>query len=306
MRWGVLGASSRIYAKSLAPAFAAAGHAVTAEARRQDGSWGPYEALLRRADVDAVYIPLPNVLHADWIHQCLDAGKHVLCEKPLTLSPDDTASVFDHAHSAGLVLLEAYMWPHHPRAQRILGLAAEGALGSLQSGTARFSWPMDLGSGDHRLDQRGAGALFDVGIYCLAPFLLMSGREPSGCAATAVRNTDGIDVTMSGWVDWGGGFTSSFHVSFDAPSSRVFTVSGSEGHVHVPTMFVPGPPEPSELPVSTRTADTVESCAGGNAYAAMVRHFADVVAGTAEPVFGRRESERLARLLQSLHRASIH
>ena len=306
MRWGVLGASSRIYAKSLAPAFTASGHPVTAEARRDGESWAAYEALLRRDDVDAVYIPLPNDMHAEWIHRCLDAGKHVLCEKPLTLSPDDTSAVFDHAETAGLVLMEAYMWPHHPRAQRVLELARSGRLGSLQSGSARFSWPMDLGSGDHRLDHRGAGALFDVGIYCLAPFLLMSGREPQACAATAVRNRHGIDVTMSGWVDWGAGFTSSFHVSFDAPSSRSFTVSGSEAVLQVPGMFVPGPPEMSEVLITSRSGETVERCAGANAYAGMVGHFADVVAGTAEPVFGRRESDRLARLLHSLHLASIH
>ena len=196
MRWGVLGGGSRIYAKSLAPAFAAAGHEVVALARRDGASFAPYDELLRQDDVESVYIPLPNDMHAEWIHRALDAGKHVLCEKPLTLSPQHTAEVFDHAEAAGRVLLEAYMWPHHPRARRLLELASGGQLGTLQSGTARFSWPMNLASGDHRLDQRGAGALFDVGIYCLAPFLLAARREPVTCAATAVRNIDGVDVTM--------------------------------------------------------------------------------------------------------------
>ncbi|MEY4174540.1 MAG: 1,5-anhydro-D-fructose reductase [Actinomycetota bacterium] len=305
MRWGVLGARSRIYAKSLAPAFAAAGHRVSAEASREGDSWQSYEELLRSAEVDAVYIPLPNDLHADWIHRCLDAGKHVLCEKPLTLSPEHTCDVFDHAEAAGLVVLEAYMWPHHPRAQRILAMARGGELGALQSGSARFTWPMDLGSGDHRLDHRGAGALFDVGIYCLAPFLLMAGREPLGCGATAVRNHLSVDVTMSGWVDWGAGFASTFHVSFDAPSSRMLVVSGSEGHLEVPEMFVPGPAEASELRIVRRSGEHRELCSGGLAYASMVQHFAAVVAGTEEAVFGRVESERLARLLQALHRSSV-
>lgn len=304
MRWGVLGGGSRIYAKSLAPAFAAAGHEVVALARRDGASFAPYDELLRRDDLESVYIPLPNDMHADWIHRCLDAGKHVLCEKPLTLSPNDTAAVFDHAESSGLTVLEAYMWPHHPRAQRLLQAAAAGELGTLQSGTARFSWPMNLASGDHRLDHRGAGALFDVGIYCLAPFLLAARREPVACAATAVRNIDGVDVTMSGWVDWGAGFTSAFHVSFDAPSSRVLTLAGSEAQVQVAGMFVPGPHEPSDLLFTTRTGEHAETCPGANAYAAMVQHFADVVSGSAAPVFGRAESERLARLMHDLHRAS--
>src|SRR3954468_6609765 len=119
--------------------------------------------MLARYDIYAVYNPLPNHLQAVWSHCVLHAGKHLLCEKPLAMSPDDSAKLFDHAESAGLTILEAYMWPHHPRARAILDLVTGGSLGTLHSGRSSFSYPMDMGAGDRRIDERGAGALFDIG-----------------------------------------------------------------------------------------------------------------------------------------------
>jgi predicted dehydrogenase len=285
----------------------AAGHEVVSEPSRDGDSLAPYEAMLARDDVDAVYNPLPNHLHAEWTHRALDAGKHVLCEKPLTLTVADTEAVFDHAEAAGLVVLEAYMWPHHPRARTLLDLVRSGSLGWPQAGHCEFSWPMDMTAGDHRLDLRGAGALFDVGIYCVAPFMLMARRDPALVAANAVRNMAGVDTTMTGWVDWSGGFGSSFHVSFEAPSHRTMSLTTSEAVVTLPGWHAPGALESSEIVLERRdgTVERIE-CEGANAYEGLVRHFADVVAGTAQPVFGRLESERLARVLQGLHQSSAH
>ncbi len=306
LRWGVFGGSSRIYRKSLLPAFTAAGHTVVDAPSRDGDSFAPYEAMLARDDIDAVYNPLPNHLHAEWSHKALDAGKHVLCEKPLTLSPDDSGDLFDHAEAVGRTLLEAYMWPHHPRARRLLQLVRDGDVGWPQWGRAQFSWPMDLSSGDHRLDARGAGALFDVGIYCIAPFMLMAGRDPASVAANAVRNDAGIDIEMTGWVDWGSGFASSFHVSFDAPNARQMALTTSDALVTLPGWHAPGPLDPSDIVVERRDG-SVESieCDGADGYAGLVEHFADVVAG-ADPIFGRTESLRLAGILQDLHIVSAH
>ncbi len=307
MRWGVLGGSSRIFHKSLLPAFHAAGHEVVATPSREGESLAAYDDMLRRDDVDAVYNPLPNHLHAEWTHRALDAGKHVLCEKPLTLSVADTVAVFDHADAVGRTVLEAYMWPHHPRAQRVLELVRSGEVGWPQWGSAQFSWPMDMASGDHRLDLRGAGALFDVGIYCIAPFMLMARRDPAMVASNAVRNMAGVDVSMTGWIDWSGGFGSSFHVSFEAPAARAMVLAASEGQVTLPGFHTPGSMEPSDILIERRdgSIDTI-TCPGGHAYAAMATHFAAVVAGAEVPVFGRPESVRLATIIQDLHGASVH
>jgi predicted dehydrogenase len=307
MRWGVFGGSSRIFQGSLKPAFEQVGHSVVGAPSRNGDDFGPYDEMLARDDVDAVYNPLPNHLHAEWSHRALDAGKHVLCEKPLTMSPAESARLFEHAESAGLTILEAYMWPHHPRARKILELAADGSLGMLQSGRSAFSYPMDMSSGDHRIDTRGAGALFDIGIYCIAPFMLIADRDPIDMAATATRNDLGVDIVMSGWINWGRitkstGFSSAFDVSFDAPTRKQMALSGSEGLVDVPGLHVPGPEEASQLIVERRdgSVDTID-CAGANAYAGMVSHFEGVVTGNEKPIFGRTESLRLAAILDRLH-----
>ena len=307
LRWGVLGASSRIFQRRLHPAFLAAGHTVVAAPSRDGDSLAPYDAMLADPSVDAVYNPLPNHLHAEWTHRALDAGKHVLCEKPLTLTVADTQSVFEHAEAVGRTVLEAYMWPHHPRARRLLALARAGELGWLQHGSAAFSWPMDMASGDHRLDLRGAGALFDVGIYCLGPFMLMARRDAAAVGANAVRNMAGVDTSMTGWVDWSGGFGSSFAVSFDAPEQRTMSLVGSEALVTLPGWHAPGPLEANEIVIQRRDG-TVEqiACEGADAYTELARHFAEVVAGEAQPVFGRTESLRMAATLQRLHTASAH
>ncbi len=302
IRWGVLGGSSRIYQNALKPAFDEVGHVVVAAPSRRGDDFAPYAEMLTRDDVDAVYNPLPNHLHAEWSHHALDAGKHVLCEKPLTMSPADSAGLFDHAESAGLTILEAYMWPHHPRARALLRLAGDGSLGTLQSGRSSFSYPMDMSSGDHRIDPRGAGALFDIGIYCIAPFMMIAGRDPVGMAATATRNAMGVDTVMAGWINWGSGFSASFEVSFDAPLRKQMALSGSLGLVDLPGHHVPGPSDISQIVIERRdgSVDTVE-CAGVNAYAGMVSHFENVVAGKHAPIFGRTESMRLAAILDELH-----
>ena len=305
LRWGVVGATSKIYRNALLPALTAAErHIVVAEASRVDGDDGTYREMLRRSDVDAVYIPLPNSGHKPWILAALAEGKHVLCEKPLTLSAVDTEACFDAAENAGRVLMEAYMWPHHPRARAVLQLVSDGSVGLLRSVRSVFTYP----AGDptnHRFDERGAGALFDVGIYCIAPAMMMARRDHVAVAAAAVRNEVGVDVAMTGFVDWGGGFGSSFDVSFEAPHRRVLEITGTTGVITLPGQHAPGPEIPSEILVQ-RLNDSVETIQvpGANAFIGMVDQFADVIEGRSQLVFGRTESVRLARILDELHTAS--
>ena len=119
MRWGVLGVTSRIHRQRLRPAFGLSGQRIVAEASRRGDDLSPYMDVLADSDVDAVYIPLPNALHAEWVRRALEGGKHVLCEKPLTMSAADTEPLYATAEQCGRWLSEAFMWPHHPRAQRL-------------------------------------------------------------------------------------------------------------------------------------------------------------------------------------------
>jgi predicted dehydrogenase len=305
LRWGVIGASSRIYRTRILPPLEASGrHVVVAEASRDaDGSDRPYTELLRREDVEALYIPLPNDGHKRWILAALEAGKHVLCEKPLTMSAADTDEVYTAAESSGRALVEAYMWPHHPRNQMILEVG-RSRLGELRFSRGAFTFPLGRPN-DHRFDHRGGGALFDVGIYCLGPALLLAPREPVRVSASAVRNEHGVDVSLSGFLDLGQGFAATCEVSFETVYGRSFVLTGTQGRITIPDWFAPGPEEPSTVDV-LRLDESVEQIPvpGVNAYGAMLDQFADVVRHGATPVWGAAESRLLARWIDALHAAS--
>jgi D-xylose 1-dehydrogenase (NADP+, D-xylono-1,5-lactone-forming) len=303
LRWGILGGSSRIYRNALLPLFdASPRHEVVAEASRSGADESPYAELLARTDVDAVYIPLPNHLHASWMIRAVEAGKHVLCEKPLTLSLADTEAVFTAAAANDRHVVEAYMWPHQTRAQRVLELVADGALGTPVFLRSAFSFPLTDPT-NHRNDLRGDGAMFDIGIYCFGPAMLIAQRDPSAMSAFAIRNEHTVDRSMSGIIDWGAGFISTFEVSFDAPVRRTLEVTGSTGILTLPNYAVSGPEGPSIIEIQ-RLDNSIEQIdvIGNNGYQGMIDQFADVVAGLAPPTFGVSESLRLARIQAELQR----
>jgi xylose dehydrogenase (NAD/NADP) len=302
IRWGVLGATSRNHRQRLRPAIDLAGQRIVAEASSRGGDLSAYDEVLADPEVEAVYIPLPNSMHVEWVTKSLAAGKHVLCEKPLAMSASDAEALYAAAQAAGRHLSEAYVWPHHPRAQRLLELVAVGALGRIQSHHATFSFVVE--SGDHRLDERGGGALFDVGIYCLGPPLLMTGRDPGPVAATATRTEGGVDVAMSGWVELEAGAAATFAVSFDGPARRHQEVVGAEGAVVIDN-YMPGPDRPGTIVILRRDGSRDEvGHQGANAFERMVTAFAAEVAGEAEPRWTATDSIRLAHLLDRLHTAS--
>ncbi|MCU1359647.1 MAG: oxidoreductase [Ilumatobacteraceae bacterium] len=273
-------------------------HQIVAEASRDaDGSDAPYAELLGRSDVDAVYIPLPNNSHRRWILAALEAGKHVLCEKPLTMSPADTDEVFAAARAADRTLMEAYMWPHHPRSKVVLQVASQ--LGPLRFSRGVFSFDLTRFD-DHRFDQRGGGALFDVGIYCLGPALLLAPRQPVSVAAAAVRNEHGVDVSLSGWLDLGEGLAATAEASFHSVYRRSLDLVGTKGSLTIPSDLAPGPLEASTVDI-VHLDDSVTSfpAAGADAYGEMLDQFAAVTAGST-PLWGESQSRLLARWIDLL------
>ena len=247
LRWGVLGASSRIYrGKILPPLEASPRHVVVAEASRDaDGSEAPYAALLARDDVDAVYIPLPNHGHKPWILAALEAGKHVLCEKPLTMSVADTDEVYAAAEAAGRVLVEAYMWPHHPRNQALLEAGAHRTGRACASPAVRSPSRWDgrttTGSTSAAAGRCSTWASTASVRHCCWRPVSRFGSLPS-----AVRNEQGVDVSLSGWLDLGEGFVATCEVSFESVYGRSFILLGHHGPDQHPRLV--------RRPVRSRTA----------------------------------------------------
>ena len=261
LRIGVIGATSTIARNAVIPAIAAVeGARVTAVASRSDAAallsehhpamhvHDDYARVLDDPDVDAVYIPLPNHLHAEWTVRAAAAGKHVLCEKPLARSADEARAMATACTDADVVLMEAYMTPYHPRNVAVREWLDSGGLGALRHGFARFTGT--VGPDNHRWrPEMGGGALLDLGVYCLEPLLSAAGWGHTGTRATtdttdiaemaahAVVVETGVDATFSGWLRMDSGATLSFVCSFEAPEHQRVELVGVDAAVSIDRAF---------------------------------------------------------------------
>jgi predicted dehydrogenase len=314
LRWGVLGATSYVARLAVLPALRDSPHAVLQAVASRSAidaqriavrfgaarAYGSYDEVLADADVDAVYIPLPNVLHREWTLRCAAAGKHVLCEKPLGVDAAQAQEMARACAQAGVVLMEAYMTPFHPRAAALLEIAG-GELGTLVSARSVFSFPL-RDPGNHRW-LAGGGALLDVGIYCLSPLLAIAGRDPLRIAAAMRPAPSGVDASATGWLDFGEGFAAGFECSFEAPERQLLEVTGTEASLSAERIFTGGP-EDVELRLRRRDGgEELRRTEGLDPYRAMVEHFAGVAAGTA-PLHDVSEAVRMARLLDAVRLAA--
>ncbi len=307
VRWGVLGATSMVARQAMLPAIAASPTSeVVATATRDGGGTGfePYLRLLADPAVEAVYIPLPNSLHHEWTLRAAEAGKHVLCEKPLARSAAEAASMVDACDAAGVVLMEAYMSPFHPRAVSLAALVAGGGLGALRFGWSTFTFP-HADRTDHRWrSEMGGGALLDVGVYCLAPLVEAAGHPPTSVTSVEVRAAGGVDASFSGWLDFGTGFTAAFAVSFEAPERQHLELVGSDATAVVEHAFAAGGAghHGRVLHADGRTAPLPGD--DDDPYRLMVEHFDAVVRGRATPHRPASASVELLALVDRLREAA--
>ena len=314
--WGVIGATSQVAQKAVLPAIVASPGArlvAVASARAADGggarfgaarAYRAYAALLDDPEVEAVYVPLPNSLHREWVERAAAAGKHVLCEKPLAPTPADAEAMAAACAAAGVTLLEAYMTPFHPRAMAIETLVASGRLGALRFARAAFTGVLDRPD-DHRWrPEMGGGSLLDVGIYCVAPLLAVAGRTPARVEASAALAKSGVDASFSGWLDFGDGFTATIECSFDAPERQFLEIVGTEAALLVDRAHTPGP-EDAAITLRHRDGRLEEIIAGAaNPYRAMIEHFQSVVRGEAAPRRSCAASITLLTVLERLRGAA--
>jgi predicted dehydrogenase len=251
MRWGILGAA-RIN-RSIIPALrAAAGHTLEAFASRDAeraaayaAEWeiprhfGAYDALLAESDIDAVYIPLPNHLHAEWTVRAAEAGKHVLCEKPLALSVAEVDRIASAAAAAHVHVAEAFMYRHHPQTHAVRELVAGGAIGALRLIRGCFSFQLDR-PGDVRFDPaKGGGALWDIGCYPISYARTIAGAEPEAVQATAVVGQTQVDMGIVAVLRFPGGVLAVADASFASPFRTEIEVVGSAGTIRVQRPFKP-------------------------------------------------------------------
>lgn len=251
VRWGVLGAAN-IARTQLIPAIRRSGAGEVLAVSSASGGARQYAAeldiprhyashddLLADADIDAVYIPLPNTLHVPWIIRAAQAGKHVLCEKPIALSADDLAAAEDACETAGVQLAEAFMYRHHPQLTRAGELVAEGAIGDVVAVDAEFHHNLQRTDPPNiRLrPDLGGGALTDIGCYPVDLLSMLLAGEPQDLTAVAVRDEPGgVDTRLVGSARYGE-VAATFRCSLDAAFLARATIIGSEGTLELPDVF---------------------------------------------------------------------
>jgi D-xylose 1-dehydrogenase (NADP+, D-xylono-1,5-lactone-forming) len=261
---------------------------------------GSYERLLEDPGVDAIYISLPNSLHVEWSVRALAAGKHVLCEKPLTRNPDEAEEAFAAAERAGLVLMEAFMWRHSPQTAKLLQLVQGGVIGQLQLVRATFSFPVE-GRRNIRLDPAlEGGALMDVGTYCVSAARLLAG-EPERVYGEQVIGDTGVDVLFAGVLRFARGVVAGIDAGMELPRRDGLEAVGSEG-----SLVIPDPWLARRLVLHLGRGESREEIAlpPADPYRLELENMCAAIRGDAEPLVGRDDSIGQARALEALYRSA--
>jgi predicted dehydrogenase len=252
LHWGLLG-TARINRALIPPLRASARNELVAVASRTleraevyAREWGipralgSYEALLADPDVDVVYISLPNGLHAEWTIQAAQAGKHVLCEKPLAVTPGEVDVMAAAARQAGVVVAEAFMYRHHPQTLKVKELVDNGAIGRLRLVRGSFTFSLSR-TVDVRLDPAlGGGGIWDVGCYPISYARYLVGGEPLEAFGWQVAGASGVDEVFAGQLRFAGDVYAQFDCGFRAPFRTHLEIVGSDGTIDVPHPFKPG------------------------------------------------------------------
>jgi predicted dehydrogenase len=263
-------------------------------------AYGSYEELLADPEVEAVYISLPNTLHAEWSITALEAGKHVLCEKPFTRHPDEVDAAFAAAERNGRLLSEAFMYRHNPQTAKLVELARDGTIGELRLIRSTFSYGLyDLENIRLRTDVEG-GALMDVGCYNVSGSRLLGG-EPERVWGEAWYGPSGTDWIFTGTLRFPGDVIGTFDCGTALPNRDELEAIGSEG-----SLFLDDPWHCNEPTIELRREGDVQRIELDpvDSYQLELENVSDAIRGEAELLLGRDDALAQARALEALHHSA--
>jgi D-xylose 1-dehydrogenase (NADP+, D-xylono-1,5-lactone-forming) len=260
---------------------------------------GSYEELLADPEVEAVYIPLPNSMHIEWSIRALEHGKHVLCEKPLSRRTADVELAFDVAEREQRLLMEAFMYRHHPQTRRLTELVAGGAVGRVRVIRAAFGFVAHDPANVRLQTGLGGGALMDVGCYCVSGARLIAG-EPERVSAEQALGGDGVDVVFAATMRHQNDVLSHFDAGL-ALDSGLLEVVGDEG-----SLLLEDPWHCRNPLIQLRREGANEriEIERANSYRLEAENFSDAIRGAQAPLLGRDDALGQARTIEALYRAA--
>jgi xylose dehydrogenase (NAD/NADP) len=267
-------------------------------------AYGSYEALLGDPDLEAVYVSLPNRLHGEWALRALEAGKHVLVEKPFSRRPAEVEQAFDAAEARGLVLSEGFMWRHHPQTARLIELVESGTIDRPRLVRAAFGFSLaeERGATDTRFDPAlDGGALMDVGSYCVNALRLFGG-EPERARGEQVDGESGVDVVFSGVLSFRDELVSHFDCGFVFPRRAGLEIVGEAG-----TIFVGDPFSIAETGIEVRRKDAEPepiAIEPVNHYRLELENVSAAIREQAPLLLGREDAIGQARTIDALYQSA--
>jgi predicted dehydrogenase len=316
MRFGII-STAKIGRTALVPAIQNSEHDLVAIASRDADraasvaadlgiprSYGSYEALFDDSEVDAVYNPLPNGLHAEWTRRAADAGLHVLCEKPLAVDAEEAASLFEYCDDRGVTLMEAFMYRFHPRTERAAEIVAE-ELGPVRAVTSSFTFSLRGRPNDVRLNpDLAGGSVMDVGCYAISAARLFLGEPERVYAHTTDTRDAGVDTQFAGVLEYDSGATAQVASGFDTPHTEFYRVETTDGYLVAEDAFGPDAETAVTLEYAVDGRTVTETFDPVDHYRREVDHFADAVASDSTPRIDAAESVRNMAVIDAVYESA--
>ena len=262
------------------------------------GLFEDYDSLVESAEVDAIYIPLPNSLHLEWTLKALEAGKHVLCEKPFALETAGAGKAVEAARESGLTLMEGFMFRLHPQTLRLQELISEGAIGTVRQVVSQFGHLLDDPDDVRGIGSLGGGSLGDVGCYAVSGVRLAFGGEPRRASAFARFDEEDADRELTGILEFDEG-VGIISCSISSARRERLEIVGTGGRLILEAPFRPDKVG-GAIEVLRGDASETESFEGGDPYLAELEEFAAAVREQREPAVGPEEILGNARAIGGL------
>ena len=314
LRWGIL-STARIGIRRVIPAIQRSQTGVVSAVASREAdraaevasrfgiprAHGTYEGLLADPEVDAIYNPLPNSLHAEWSIRAAEAGKHVLCEKPLARDAAEARRIVEACARAGVLLQEAFMYRFHPQIERLQQLVRDGTVGRLWLVRSGFSFTVGSENDIRLRPELGGGSLLDVGCYCVNISRLLLG-EPLQANAAAVYER-GVDVRLAGMLTFSGGTAALLACGLRAPEQQFCEVVGEEGVITLPRPFLPGE-DPAVIFVRRKAQEERIEIPGTDQYGRMIDHFGESLRTGTPPRFSPEDAVANMRVIDLLRAAA--
>ncbi|MCP4643560.1 MAG: Gfo/Idh/MocA family oxidoreductase [bacterium] len=313
VRWGILSTAriGRALLKGIGLSKTSCVQAVASRDHTRAGEWakehgiprafGSYEDLIDSGEVDALYNPLPNSMHAEWTIRALEAGLPVLCEKPLTTNAAEAREVARAADRTGIPVAEAFMYRFHPLYDSVSDAIARGDIGDVVMIRSAFSFNLPDRTNIRWSRDLAGGALMDVGCYCVNLSRRFAGCEP--CRVQAMERRDGVDGTILGLLEFPNGVMASFETSMERQSRGFAEIEGTDGLIALDSPWFPGE---EQAGYTLRRGDDVQtiSVPGANTYQLEVDDFVSAVRTQSDPRWTLDDAVANMAVIDALYRAA--